>query len=444
MHDGDEAGEAAASVAYSLSIVNDQRRLVTLCAFGKTRIKTMLRVLWVATKAPRPTIDGGRLVMATTLDALVAAGAMVTLVAPTIGDAAAAGVEGVQTHLVDVRPRAWWAAGLASLRSGRPISIERHTHAAVADRVADLIQRERFDLVHVEQPQALAGALPARRAGLPCVLRAQNVESTLWHRLRRGGLSRPLFQAEARRMRRFEASALAAADVTIALSGLDAMQLAALDPSARVIVIPPPAVAYAPVPAVPALAGDPAFVWIGSAGWTPNAEAGAWLMTEIWPAMSARFPDARLHVFGHAGPVANGSHGNVIAHEAPRDSSVAFAPESILLLPLRTPAGVRMRLLEAWGRGVPVIASPAAVEGLETAHDEDVLIAAGARAFAACAARLADDPEQRARLIRGGHARLARRHAPPLIARATIDAYHEAIDRHREAPGNHPSIRASA
>jgi glycosyltransferase involved in cell wall biosynthesis len=411
----------------------------------------MLRVLWVATKAPHPAIDGGRLVMATTLDALVAAGAIVTLVAPSIGRATAAGAEGMRTYLVDVAPRAWWAAGLASLRSGRPISVERHTHAAVAARVADLIQRERFDLVHVEQPQALAGARPAREAGLPCVLRAQNVESTLWHRLRRSGWTRPLFQAEARRMRRFEASALATADVTIALSGLDAMQLAALDPSARVIVVPPPAVAHLSGPAGPALAGDPAFVWIGSAGWSPNAEAGAWLMTEIWPAIGARLPDARLHVFGRlSGPGARtgtagpGTVGNVIVHEAPRDSSVAFAPDSILLLPLRTPAGVRMRLLEAWGRGVPVIASPAAVEGLETEHDEDVLIASDARAFAACAARLAADPEQRARLIRGGRATLARRHDPALIARATLDAYREAIDRHQHADGHHTSMRANA
>jgi glycosyltransferase involved in cell wall biosynthesis len=402
-----------------------------------------MHVLWIATKAPLPAIDGGRLVMTLTLEALIAAGVDVTLVAPSIADAGAGAPAGVRAHFVDVRPRPWWTAGVSSLRSGRPLTIERHTHLAIAQRIADLLPREKFDLVHVEQPQALPAAMPLVRTGMPFVLRAQNVESAIWSRLPRGRLVSPLLRAEGRRLRRFETAAVVMAQVTIALSEPDAAKLAALDPAAaRVIVIPPPGPRAAVVPVSSdlresTLAGEPAFVWIGSAGWPPNEEGGRWLIAEIWPAIAATLPQARLHLFGGN---ARGYEAppHVIAHVAPRESGEAFDPRSILLLPLRTPTGVRMRLLEAWSRGTPVIASPAAVEGLETTDGDDVLIAASAADFAACAARLAASADLRTRLIHGGRATLARRHDPAAVARATIAAYHEAIAR------QHASIAASA
>jgi glycosyltransferase involved in cell wall biosynthesis len=447
-----------------------------------------LRVLWIATKAPHPEIDGGRRVAAATLEALAARGVDLTLVAPTAGQPEAAGPEGIRTLLVDARPRPWWRAFSASARSGHPLSIERHTHATVYRQVADLVRGEAFDIVHIEQPQAWRSAEPARQSGAAVVLRAQNVESAMWEAAsQRPGARTPAslqplrsaaLRAEARRMRRFEASVVAAADVTIALSSTDAAQLSALSPSARVLVVPPPA-AFAssaremlqPFATAAAngtaagtatataiangtgemLRGDPAFVWIGSAGWSPNADAVRWLLDEIWPAVSVRLPRAHLHLFGASESHARGRSfalarsGNgydraINWHPAPSDSRVAFAAGAILLLPLTIAAGVRMRLLEAWTSNMPVIASPAAVEGLDTTDGRDVLIASDASAFSAAAMRLASETQLRDHLATGGRATVARRHDPAVIADAMIAAYREAIDRRAasgRAYGNH-------
>jgi len=391
-----------------------------------------LRVLWVATKAPLPATDGGRLVMGATIEALAEAevGVDVTLVAPRAGASEARGPSGVRTIVVETQPRSWISACGHSLRSGRPMSVERHANAAVAARVADLLRRESFDLVHVEQPQALSGAAPAWQAGMPCVLRAQNVESAVWDAAaQRRGLTAPLFRAEARRMRRFEAAALATAHVTIALSHADAAQLAALNRSARVVVVPPPAASPSMEATTRVIGGDPPFAWIGSGGWSPNQEALRWLVGGIWPAVSARVPRAHLHVFG-APP---GRDATITWHDAPRDSGDAFGAGTILLLPLRIAAGVRMRLLEAWARGIPVIASPAAVEGLDTCDGRNVLLASDAFGFGEAGARLATSPDLRARLVQGGRATLARWHDPAEVAQATLAVYREAISAARAA-----------
>jgi hypothetical protein len=421
-----------------------------------------MRILWVATKAPTPITDGGRAVMFATLEALAASGeARLTVVTPLPAERIS-GVYGNRTivRIVQENPRYIQQSSyfldfpnsiIRSLKSGRPVTIERHSHAVLAARVAALMREEPpFDVVHTEQLQALPISEPARRAGVACVLRSQNVESAIWDAAAseaprwRGAAMR----FEARRLRRFEAAAIAGVDATITLSPDDAAALTALSPSAsaRITVVPPPI----PSAWLTATGGsgsipdvnpvNPAFIWIGSAGWAPNDAARDWLLEDIWPAINARLPEACLHLFG-APTIARarsegesgspGSRGSIVRHGAPCESAEAFMPGGVLLIPMRAAAGVRMRLLEAWARGVPVIASPAAVTGLDTEDGRDVLIAADGRAFAEAAFRLASEPSLRARLVHEGRATLARRHDPQKLAEATLDVYRQAIAHHR-------------
>jgi polysaccharide biosynthesis protein PslH len=409
-----------------------------------------MRILWVATKAPSPITDGGRAVMLATIEALSASGATLTVVTPKPllpidcgGDPEDDGkptiVRFVHQNVRLVRTDSyflgWPNSILRSVWSGRPASIERHAHAPLAARVAALIREEPpFDVVHSEQLQALPIAEPARRAGVPCVLRAQNVESAVWQATAaaapawRGAAMR----IEAGRLRHFESDTIAGVDATITLSADDAEALAALSPSAssRITAVPPP-IPAAWLTSVDRLDGGykrAAFVWIGSAGWAPNDAARDWLLDDIWPAIAARVSEARLHVFGAApGARLNGDPA-IEWRGSPRESAEAFMPGSILLLPLRAAAGVRMRVLEAWARGVPVVASPAAIAGLDVEDGRDVLVAPDARAFGEAASRLTAEPALRARLVHEGRATLARRHDPKRIAEATLEVYRQAIE----------------
>jgi glycosyltransferase involved in cell wall biosynthesis len=411
-----------------------------------------MRILWVATKAPTPITDGGRAVMLATIEALVtSANARLTVVTPLPIDGDRGNPGSVENptivRSVQENPRYlqqssyfldWPNSIVRSFRSGRPVSVERHGHAPLAALVATLLRDEPpFDVVHSEQLQALPIAEPARRAGVACVLRAQNVESAVWDAT---ASAAPAWRAaamrmEARRLRSFEATAIASVDATIALSPDDAAALALLCPpaSSRITTVPPPIPAawLAPTDRADESDGRSTFLWIGSAGWAPNDGARDWLLDDIWPAIAARVPDARLHVFGSPAGMRVDARGSIVWRDAPRQSAEAFVPGSVLLLPMRSAAGVRMRVLEAWARGVPVIASPAAVAGLDAEDGRDVLVAADGRAFAEAAVRVAGERELRARLVREGRATLARRHDPKRIAEATLDVYRQAIEWRR-------------
>ncbi|MCL4838769.1 MAG: glycosyltransferase [Thermoanaerobaculia bacterium] len=382
-----------------------------------------MRLLVVSTKAPWPPADGGRLLLWLTLEGLAARGIEPVVVAPAPADAGErreaearlAGLGGLR--MVTARPRPWPLALLAAALRGGPATMARHALPAVGRAVREELARARPALVWAQPLQAL-GNLPAG-AG-PVVYRPENVESDLWAQLARqraGSPWAPLLRREARRLARAEGRAVARAALTLALSPEDAAGLAALAAGAgRIEPLPPPFPAALPPGVVP-LAGSPALVAFGSPAWGPNRDALAWLREAVWPAVRARVPGARLHLF--TGGAGEGEQ--IEVHPRPAESAEAFAPGSILLLPLRAASGVRVRLLEAWARGVPVVATPEAARGLAAEDGRELLLGSTPAEIAAAVERLAAAPELAARLVAGGRARLAARHDPAALAARLAD-----------------------
>jgi glycosyltransferase involved in cell wall biosynthesis len=382
-----------------------------------------MKILVVATKPPWPPHDGGRLVLWLTLQALAAAGHALHLIAPVDADdvdpAALAHLRTVCTpQLIPLRPHGWAAAAWHAAREGSALSLARHRHAAVAAAVAARIADWRPDIVHAEQLQALGNCDAAFGAGARVVLRMQNVESSLWRLLAQARPLLPLLAYEARRLRAAEARLLRRVAATVTLTGDDAAALRTIAPqaAANIVAVAPPFPAE--LPAGPRVAGEPALVLAGSAGWWPNRQGLDWFLADVAP----RLRDSaglRLHVFGGGTP----SQRDVVAHAAPADSAAAFPDGAIAAVPLLTGSGIRMRILEAWARGLPVVATRVAAAGLAVESGRELLIADSAGAFAQAVQRLQADPALRAQLIANGRAYLRRQHEPAACAAALTDQY---------------------
>jgi hypothetical protein len=389
-----------------------------------------LRLLWIATKSPSPPVDGGRLLLCETLAALAAAGAKITLVAPVAARERAAASEALSAwcrpELVEAAPRSKAAAALRSLATGRAWSVVRHDSRALRGAVAREIARRRPDLVVAEQLQAFAPGAPAARAGIPRLLRAQNVESDLWRQLaaRMRGGGRALVAREARRLARAERKALVEAAATVALSSEDALAFAALagGDAPRIEVLPPPFPGELPS-GTARLDGGPALALFGSAGWEPNRRAERRFLAETWPKLRRELPAARLHRFGEPGD-AKGADG-VVAHRSPAESRDAFDPRALLVLPLDLASGVRMRILEAWARGTPVAASAAAASGLRFRPGEELLLATSEEEWTREIRDYATTPGLAAQLVAAGRARLALDHDPARFAARFLELTRE-------------------
>lgn len=405
-----------------------------------------MRLLWISTKPPLPAIDGGRLLQHLTLRVLAERDVEVTLVCPVEPGTEAPSelTELCRPVLVESSP----PSRVAILSSKEPAAIARHRRPEVEEAVVGLLADGSFDAVHVEQIHALPQAEPAQEHGLRVVLRAQNVESDLWRTMSTvGGAKGLLARREAPRMAAWEGQAVVRADAVVALSEPDAEALRRLaadpgtdgDPggdAAPVVHLPAPFPAESPAGEEP-LPGAPAVVLLGSGGWFPNQDAVRWFCGEIWPVVREARPGAVLHRFdGETGEEGDGeaavgaaedgaapSEDGVVVHPRPGASRDAFAPGAVLAVPLRIASGVRMKILESFSRGLPVVASSAAAVGLDVEDGRELLLADAPPSFAAALSRLATEEELAPALITAGRELLRRHHDPGAIADRLIRIY---------------------
>jgi len=370
--------------------------------------------------------------MSLSISGLVEAGHEVVMVAPRTGPA-------LDEAPADLRPacRVRWVetrrfsllSTLARARLGnRPFTVQRHDHPEVAQEVATRLAAEAFDLVHAEQLQALGFCRTAFAVGMPVALRAQNVESDLWAGLSaRGGLVGRWFRREARLLAVYEGEWCRRVSAAIAVTARDAERLRRLAGSgATILHLPVPFPAELPT-ADRALPGDPALVLFGSRGWRPNRAGADWFLSQVWPAVQARLPGAVLHLYTDS-RIRRLPPG-IVCQDAPPDSRDAFAPGSVQVVPLQTASGIRMKILEAWARGVPVIATPQAAAGLGEREGEGLIVATDASSFAGAIERLHRDAELGRRLVREGRAVLSRLHDPARSVHRLLEVYRELATR---------------
>ena len=396
-----------------------------------------MRVLWVATKPPWPLIDGGRVLMWHTINALARSGVDLTLVAPGDRSGDAQAVAKLQAFcrpiLVPTRYRNRISSFSCALARGEPFTIVRHRNAGVRDQVAKLLAKESFDVVHAEQVHAIANCEPAFEKKVPVVFRAQNVESDLWEALAANRIVlRPMLRREARRLRAWEAAAVQRCEATVALSMRDAEKLRALTSRPQTIHhVRAPFPSALPSLAGRVLSGEPAIVLFGSSGWAPNIDAARWFIEDIWPAISNRVPHAVLHSFASV-RLRGSLPPRMIPHAAPRESSEAFPPGSILVVPLRVGSGVRIKILEAWARGIPVIATPEAAQGLEATDGSELMIARDALEFANAVEAIHSQAGLRESITLSARKKLLAENNPTSIAENLVAIYRSVVTNPKE------------
>ena len=390
-----------------------------------------MKVLWVATKPPWPPIDGGRVLMWYTLGALAGRRVDLTLVAPADSGGDAQAVAQLESFcrpfLVPASHRTRVSSFARALAKGVPFTIIHHSLDGLRDEVAMLLSRETFDLVHAEQVHAIANCEPALLAKVPIIFRAQNVESDLWESMAARNLALgPLLRREARNLRAWESEALRRSDAAVALTTRDADRLRALTnrPGDVHQVAAPFPSELAPSGHYK-LSGEPAVVLFGSSGWAPNSDGARWFIGKIWPGISKRLPNAVLHAFG--GAAIRRRRPDVVHHAAPRESYEAFSRGAILVVPLRIASGVRIKILEAWARGIPVVATREAAEGLEAANGSELMIARDAIEFANAIERVHCQAGLREAVTSRAREKLRAEHDPASIAENLLAVYRSTL-----------------
>ncbi len=147
-------------------------------------------------------------------------------------------------------------------------------------------------------------------------------------------------------------------------------------------------------PADGARTRPPTLVLVAAYGYEPNIDAATFAVDAVLPLVRAQVPDARLQLVGREiERVATwGERPGVELVGPVADVAPYLAAADAVVAPIRYGGGTRLKVLEAFAHGVPVVSTALGCEGLG-AGPEHLAVADGASAFAAACVAILRDPE---------------------------------------------------
>lgn len=135
-------------------------------------------------------------------------------------------------------------------------------------------------------------------------------------------------------------------------------------------------------------------VFSGNFDYEPNRAAFDWFARNVWPALSKQAPGLRWLLLGRGSdrlPIPAGA----VATGAIEDALPELAASRAAVVPLLSGSGTRIKILEAWSAGVPVVSTSIGAEGLPT---DALRIADDPTSFANAVAELVTSPQEAERL----------------------------------------------
>lgn len=109
------------------------------------------------------------------------------------------------------------------------------------------------------------------------------------------------------------------------------------------------------------------FYFIGALDWQPNIEGIVWLINKVWNLYFINNKSIELHIAGKNTPdyITKMQNKNIFIHGEIEDVSHFIADKNILVCPLFSGSGMRIKLVEALAYSKPIIATKLAAEGID-------------------------------------------------------------------------------
>ncbi len=144
------------------------------------------------------------------------------------------------------------------------------------------------------------------------------------------------------------------------------------------------------------LHGAPSLLFVGNLEYGPNHDAARFIINELAPAITDRFPDARFHVVGTPADIAVPAGSPVEVVGFVDDIRQWYAGADVFISPLRYGGGIKNKVLEAAAMGCAIVASDVAVEGTGLRDGEHYLQAATPQEYVERLSALVADADGRA------------------------------------------------
>ena len=326
-------------------------------------------------------------------------------------------------HPVPIRRSLWRnvRAAVKGLLTGLPILTARDQIEEMRTTLEQLVDARSFDLIHADQlSTAWWGRLAANMARPPRPRTLLDEHNAIYLLMRRMAdtehnlLRRVIMAREAGAFRCYEANMCREFDALLTVTEEDREHLLALfapdeqEQLAEKFTMVPICVDPEQVtPVVHRDDGAPTVLHLGTMFWPPNVHGVLWFAREVLPLIHQQVPEARFIVVGKNPPAevqALTGDSRVVVTGYVADPMPYLEAADAFVVPLHAGGGMRVKIVDAWLWGLPIVSTPIGAEGIKVSDGENLLLGENAPAFAQATVRLLTESDLNQQLRANGRA----------------------------------------
>lgn len=272
-------------------------------------------------------------------------------------------------------------AALANLFSSKSYNISRFYNKNFEELITATLRNEKFDVVLLESLYTTPYIAAIRKSSnAKIIYRSHNIEFEIWQRTgsnEKNTIKKKYLHFLANRLMKYEQSILNLVDGIAAITQKDQEQLVALGCKISITTVPYGINLHDYQ--LKEMPQEKKLFHIGSMDWLPNQEAIKWFLNEVWQAVVAKEPTATFHLAGKNMPdeIINlaASMQGIINEGEVENANDFINKNNIMVVPLFSGSGMRIKIIEAMALGKLVIGTAVAFEGIAVRHNKNGIIA---------------------------------------------------------------------
>lgn len=295
------------------------------------------------------------------------------------------------------------AGAFKNLFSAESYFVSRFFFKEYEEQLIKKLQSASFDIIQLEGV-FMATYIPTikRYSKAKIVLRSHNVEHQIWERHlenEKNSIKKKYLTLQNNRLKDFEINTFNLVDAIVTITDEDKKNISSMCPGKRV---------YTCLTGINLngyhQVSNPKFpntlFHFASMDWIPNIEAVDWFMNTVWEKVITQKPDTKLVLAGRGMPerIKKLASNNITIINDVKNSSEFYHTYDIMLVPLWSGSGLRIKLVEGLAYGKAIITTSIGAEGIPYTKNKEFIIADSSEDFTSAIINLLSNDLQKQNL----------------------------------------------
>jgi len=274
-----------------------------------------------------------------------------------------------------------------NLFTKKSFNIQRFDSPDFHEKLSRVLDNEAFDVVQLESLYMLP-YIPTIKSKTKAIIvfRSHNIEHEIWENLsssNKNPLLKWYYKICSRRLKQYELSQEENYDIILPISHTDMTKYQQLGFNSK-LMLSPVGIDIDKYKASRTVENTSVKLgYLGSLDWKPNIEGLNWFFNNIWHKVVKKYEKIEFHLAGRNPDksLQNLPYEKLINHGEVENAKTFLESLDIIVVPLLSGSGIRIKILESMAMGKVVLSTPKGFEGINIEHGKQGFIFRSAPEF---------------------------------------------------------------